>query len=150
DGDDHVVVVHCAAAPFEPTPLHVLDAEVIRRQHEVAVLGGVALFRGVARHMVRARSGLFVAVLSEAVEKPLDPRAPLPKLPRGFGHYAAAKEGLRAVARSVASEFGERGVRSICVSPPFMDTQLTKSWHPAIRAGMPAPVDPAIVARRIV
>jgi NAD(P)-dependent dehydrogenase (short-subunit alcohol dehydrogenase family) len=53
----------------------------------------------------------------------------------------------------LAAEYGGRGIRTLTVSPGFMDTPLTASWHPSLRetiVGQSAASNPDDVARRIV
>src|SRR5664279_2871822 len=43
----------------------------------------------------------------------------------GQANYAASKAGLVGFARSVAREFGSRGITANVVAPGFVDTELT-------------------------
>lgn len=43
----------------------------------------------------------------------------------GQCNYAASKAGLIGLAKSVAKEFGPRGIRSNCIAPGFIDTDMT-------------------------
>ncbi len=44
---------------------------------------------------------------------------------KGLSVYSATKGGLTAFSRSVAREYGERGIRSNCVLPGFLETEMT-------------------------
>lgn len=45
-------------------------------------------------------------------------------------HYASAKAGLEGLARSLAKEWGDQGVRVNVVLPGFLQTQMTASLDP--------------------
>jgi 3-oxoacyl-[acyl-carrier protein] reductase len=53
---------------------------------------------------------------------------------RGQTNYAAAKSGLIGLCRALAREVGPLGVTVNCVSAGFVDTDLTSSLSPEIRA----------------
>jgi 3-oxoacyl-[acyl-carrier protein] reductase len=44
----------------------------------------------------------------------------------GQANYPASKAGLIGLAKSVAREFGPRGIRSNCIAPGFIETDMTK------------------------
>jgi NAD(P)-dependent dehydrogenase (short-subunit alcohol dehydrogenase family) len=76
-----------------------------------------ALTRLVGQHMVDARRGSIINVTSLGAERCLD-RYPL-------AAYNAAKAGLVALTRSLASEWGRFGVRVNAVAPAFFPTRLS-------------------------
>ena len=45
----------------------------------------------------------------------------------GQANYAASKAGLEAFSKSLAREVASRGIRSNCVAPGFVDTDMTKN-----------------------
>ena len=61
----------------------------------------------------------------------------------GFFPYAAAKAGLAGLTRSLALDYGPRGVRVNCVCPGFTDTRL-------VRESMERSADPAAAERAMV
>jgi len=61
----------------------------------------------------------------------------------GFFPYAAAKSGLVGLTRSLALDFGPRGVRVNCVAPGFVRTRL-------VRDSLARSEDPAAAERRMV
>ncbi len=69
----------------------------------------------------------------------------------GQGNYAASKAGIIGFTKSVALEFGSRGIRSNAIAPGFIETEMTavldekmvQSWRDAIplkRGGTPEDV----------
>jgi 3-oxoacyl-[acyl-carrier protein] reductase len=51
----------------------------------------------------------------------------------GQANYAASKAGLIALSKSVAKEFGARGVRANCIAPGFIDTDMTSKLPEELR-----------------
>ncbi|HVT77273.1 MAG TPA: SDR family oxidoreductase [Acidimicrobiales bacterium] len=76
-----------------------------------------ALSQIVGAHMVAAGAGSIVNVTSLGADRCLD-RYPL-------AAYSSAKSGLVALTRSLASEWGRRGVRVNAVAPAFFPTRLS-------------------------
>jgi len=52
----------------------------------------------------------------------------------GQANYAASKGGLIAFTKSCAKEFGSRNIRVNAVAPGFIETEMTASLSPDIRA----------------
>ena len=78
--------------------------------------------------MVRARRGSVVQVVSVAglVGSP------------GQTAYGAAKAAVVAMTRSLAVEYGRRGVRFNAVAPGFVDSAMTADVRPDVRAAIEA------------
>jgi 3-oxoacyl-[acyl-carrier protein] reductase len=78
--------------------------------------------------LVRARRGAVVQVVSVAgqVGSP------------GQTAYSAAKAAVVAMTRSLAVEYGPRGLRFNAVAPGFLDSALTASVRPEVRAAIEA------------
>jgi NAD(P)-dependent dehydrogenase (short-subunit alcohol dehydrogenase family) len=76
-----------------------------------------ALTQLVGRHMVAVGRGSIVNVTSLGAERCLD-RYPL-------AAYSAAKAGVAALTRSLASEWGPSGVRVNDIAPAFFPTRLS-------------------------
>jgi 3-oxoacyl-[acyl-carrier protein] reductase len=76
--------------------------------------------------MVRARCGSVVQVASVAalVGSP------------GQTAYSAAKAAVLAMSRSLATEYGRRGLRFNAVAPGFLDSALTAGVRPEVRAAI--------------
>ena len=51
----------------------------------------------------------------------------------GQCNYAASKAGLIGLSKSIAKEMGARGVRSNCIAPGFIDTDMTRSLPENLR-----------------
>jgi NAD(P)-dependent dehydrogenase (short-subunit alcohol dehydrogenase family) len=67
-------------------------------------------------HMLATGAGAIVNVSSIHAAATLD----------GFFPYAAAKAGLAGLTRSLALDYGPRGIRVNCVCPGFTDTRLVR------------------------
>jgi len=144
-GARRIVFIHSAAARFQPSPLHLLDPVDFQRQWEIAVLGFVNGLHAVLRPMVRNGGGTVVAVLTSALDG-------VP--PKGFGAYASAKQALWGLSRSLGCEYRDKGVRSFCVSPGFMETEFNAGWDSRLRAAVAGAQaggahDPQLVAKEI-
>jgi len=51
-------------------------------------------------------------------------------------NYAAAKAGVAGMTRSLAREFGSRGITVNCVAPGFIDTDMTRALTEAQRGAL--------------
>ncbi len=71
--------------------------------------------KAVLKPMVKARNGSVVHITS-VVGQMGNP---------GQANYAASKAGVEAFSKSLAKELGSRNVRSNCVAPGFIETEMT-------------------------
>jgi 3-oxoacyl-[acyl-carrier protein] reductase len=55
---------------------------------------------------------------------------------KGQANYAASKAGLIGFTKSVAKEYGSRGILVNAVAPGFVDTDMTGGLPPEVRAAM--------------
>ncbi len=56
----------------------------------------------------------------------------------GLATYGAAKAGTQALSRSIAAEFGKRGIRAVTIAPGAMDTPGLRSWADTLEGGYDA------------
>ena len=66
--------------------------------------------------MLKAKKGAFVHVTSVSGQ--------IGQL--GQANYAASKAGIEAFSKSLARELASRGIRSNCIAPGFIHTEMTK------------------------
>lgn len=82
---------------------------------ETNLAGTFRLCKSVLRSMIKARWGRIVNV-SSVVARMGNP---------GQTNYAASKAGIEGFTRALAQEVGSRGITVNCVSPGFIDTDMT-------------------------
>jgi NAD(P)-dependent dehydrogenase (short-subunit alcohol dehydrogenase family) len=86
---------------------------------DVNLKGAFLLSQAVGRHMVERGQGSQINVASLNTDRPLKNVSP----------YAMSKAAIGAMTRSLALEWGERGVRVNALAPGFILTDLTrKLW----------------------
>lgn len=71
--------------------------------------------KAVSKEMLKIKSGSIVHMASVAGQIGL----------KGKANYSASKAGIEAFSRSVASELGSRNIRSNCVSPGLIKTDMS-------------------------
>lgn len=94
--------------------LTLLGEEAIRRTFEVNVMATILLTRQVVKGML-ARGGNLVFISSIAARTGFS----------GLSVYAATKGALVGFSRSLAREYGAKGIRSNCVLPGFLETDMS-------------------------
>jgi 3-oxoacyl-[acyl-carrier protein] reductase len=92
----------------------------------VNLKGAFYMVRAVVRTMAKAREGAIVNIASVVG---IMGNA-------GQANYSASKAGLIGFSKSVAKEFGARGVRCNAVAPGFVETAMTAQLTPAAREAM--------------
>jgi 3-oxoacyl-[acyl-carrier protein] reductase len=141
---ENLTLIHNACAPFAPTPLHQLTWRDFSLGFEVAVKGGWLCAQALIRPMLKKGRGTIVNILTSAIAS---------SPPKGFGAYMTAKQALRGLTLSLATEYGARGVRVFSASPGFMNTALTAAWderlREMVRSGGARLTDPAAAGREI-
>lgn len=135
------------AGIYPNTPFLDLSEEEWDRVVDTNVKGVFLTCQTVARAMVAAkRRGQFVVVASGAANAPL----------WGWSHYSASKAAVAMLARAMALELGEHGIRVNAVLPGYIDVpeggaHLDEAYKSAARAANPIgrPGVPADVARAV-
>jgi 3-oxoacyl-[acyl-carrier protein] reductase len=89
----------------------------------INLTGAFYCIRSVARTMMKARYGRIINMTS------------IVGLHGGAGqvNYAAAKAGLVGLTKSVAKEFGSRGITCNAIAPGFIETDMTKKLPQEMR-----------------
>ncbi|MBI5518122.1 MAG: 3-oxoacyl-ACP reductase FabG [Deltaproteobacteria bacterium] len=116
------VAVANAGIAIDGLLLRVKD-EDLDRTFAVNVKGAVNLSRAALRTMMRARWGRLVLVTSVVGESG-NP---------GQAVYAASKGALLALTKTLAREYGSRGVTANAVAPGFIETDMTAAIPDALR-----------------
>jgi NAD(P)-dependent dehydrogenase (short-subunit alcohol dehydrogenase family) len=114
------ILVNDAAIGGGPRILD-MDEDYWDRVIAVDLKGPFLTSQAVARHMVaRGGGGRIVNISSgSGVRSGL-----------GTGAYSAAKAGLLALTRSLATELGEHNILANAVAPGFTDTPMARRAHP--------------------
>ncbi len=98
-------------------PAETVDVQTFRRVLEVNLVAPFLLARTFGKVMLQQRSGSIVNVASIAGLAGIADRAP----------YNASKHGLIGLTRTLASEWGGRGVRSNAVCPGWVKTEMDQA-----------------------
>ncbi|MFO0734878.1 MAG: SDR family oxidoreductase [Labilithrix sp.] len=109
------VIVNAAIAPAGL--LATADPAELRRVVETNVLGPLHCARAALPSMMAQRRGLILFIGSVAASRPA----------RGQAAYATSKSGVETLTRSIAVEYGRKGIRAICVRPGAIDTDLLRT-----------------------
>lgn len=120
--------------------------EDLQKMFNVNVLSPIMLSKFVLRDMMLNRTeGSLVHVSSVSTSTGY----------KGLSMYGATKGALESFSLGVAREWGERGIRSNCVAPGFMDTDMTSTLDQEQkeriydRTGLKQPTDEEDVAETI-
>lgn len=143
-GPIHGLVNNAAWGYFED--LADVTAADLRRLFAVNVLAPMLLSKAVVRDMTRhGIEGALVHCSSIVTESGY----------RRQTGYGATKGAIEAFSRSLAREYGDRGIRSNCVAPGFMETEMTAEVVPEVREAIYAatalgePTDETSVAETV-
>ncbi len=146
-GEVHVLVNN-AGVPGEGIPLHEVRDVLWEEILGTNLTAAFRMCRAVLPSLVEQGRGVIVNVSSTAAHV---------AMPR-MAAYSAAKAGLLALTRSIASDYGSKGVRCNAVCPGPTRTPMTANVldqperHAALTRGIPLGrvAEPAEIARTIV
>jgi NAD(P)-dependent dehydrogenase (short-subunit alcohol dehydrogenase family) len=94
--------------------LDVVDPEAFARAIRVTLVGAAFACQAVLPAMLGAGRGRIINLSSGAAHRPLE----------GWSCYCAAKAGLAMLTRSLALEYGARGIKAFGFSPGVVDTDM--------------------------
>jgi 3-oxoacyl-[acyl-carrier protein] reductase len=95
-----------------------LNLKRLKEMYEVNVFTPMVLTKYAIRNMLLHRTkGAIVHISSISVHTGY----------KGLAMYASSKGALEAFSKDTAREWGEKGIRSNCVVPGFMDTAMSSS-----------------------
>lgn len=122
------------------------DLDVLEDMFNVNVISPILLSKFALRDMMLNRTeGSIVHISSVSTSTGY----------KGLSMYGATKGALEAFSLGVAREWGERGIRSNCIAPGFMDTEMTSTLDEEqkdriyARTGLGEPTDPTSVAKTV-
>ena len=108
-------LVHCAAPTNVPMPFEALTWEALQEQLDVQVRGAFNCVKALLRQLPEGVPGAVVLLGSIFT----DDRPPTEQC-----RYVVAKAALSALARSIAVEYGPKGLRVNTVSPGMTRTEM--------------------------
>lgn len=112
-----VDLVNCAGVVEDDVPAEDMSAEQFDLVMQVNLRGAFLMCREFGRRLLAAGGGSIVNISSMSGNL-------LVNHPQKQSAYNASKAGLSALTRSLAVEWGGRGVRVNAVSPGYIDTPL--------------------------
>lgn len=119
------LICNAAALGGHGPPIN-LDRAIFSRLLQVNVVHNFELIRMLLPHMVERGSGSIILITSIAAHSAM----------AGSVGYAAAKAAMTSMARSLAAEYADQGVRINCVSPGLIRTHASQGvWRDPGRLG---------------
>lgn len=109
------------AAVFDEPPFFDNDAETFRTTLDINVTGTFLMSQRVAREMAKSKRGSIVHISSIDA---LGADGP-------YTAYTATKAAVVSLARTMALELSEHGIRINCVAPGFVNTDMVHKITPA-------------------
>lgn len=132
------LVNNAGVAPL--APIHRLSDAEVAATLAVNLTAPLTLIRHAVPPMLRAGGGVIVNVSSRASADPFP----------GLGVYGAAKAGLNLLARALANDYADQGLRAYSVAPGAVETGMLRSLFDHSAVPPSQALDPADVARCIV
>jgi len=110
-------LVNNAAMPYDDIVTNI-DRDILSTMFEVNVISPIMLTKYTLRDMMLNRTeGSIVHISSVSTATGY----------KGLSMYGATKGALESFSLGVAREWGERGIRSNCIAPGFMNTDMTST-----------------------
>ena len=106
--------------PFDTTPIEV-DQNILALNLNSAIFGAKAALP----IMLEQGGGIIINTSSGAGLGAVN----------GLATYGAAKAGVQALSRSLAAEYGKRGIRAVTIAPGAMDTPGLRQWAETLDGG---------------
>lgn len=116
-------IVVCNAGIVEPGPFVDLDEQRIERMLRVNVLGTTTVLAVVEPLLGAGSSVITIGSIAAQQGGGL----------KGGPHYAAAKGAIWALTKSLAREWGPRGIRANTIHPGVIETPMTRDDPPETR-----------------
>lgn len=110
-----------------PHPIDTMSLEEFRAINRTNLRGPFLGLRAAVSAMIEQGHGGSVVLIGSIVGK---------IGAASFSAYAAAKDGVRLMAKAAALEFGDRGIRVNSVHPGFVRTQMSAAFPEAALASM--------------
>jgi len=138
-------LVNNAAMPYDDLVTNA-NVEDLNKLFKINTLSPILLTKVVLRDMILNRTkGSIVHISSVSTATGY----------KGLSMYGATKGALESFSLGVAREWGERGIRSNCIAPGFMNTKMTSTLDEEQknriydRTGLGEPTDPQSVAAMV-
>jgi len=93
------------------------DPKALRDLVLTNVLGPIGCARAALPHLMKNKAGVLAFIGSVAASRPV----------RGQAAYAATKGSVEALTRAMAVEYGRKGIRSVCVRPGAVRTDMLEA-----------------------
>ncbi len=107
------------AGVFEASPVHEMDEAIWNSTFETNLNGVFRLTRTALKQMLEQKSGSIINISSilSTIAIP------------GTAAYSASKGALDQFSRVIAVEYGKEGIRSNCVCPGMIETEMTEEMR---------------------
>ncbi len=129
-----ITIVIANAGISLPAPFETMSAETWQRTIDINLNGVFHTIQAALPDMLAANWGRIVTISSQAAQSGSQDRA----------HYAASKGGVIGLTRSLAREFGARGITVNTIPPSLVDTPMAREGE---RLGQVPPLE--IIAQHI-